>query len=57
LLTERDQRAGQSFDEALGRDDDTHGYEAPRLVVMGSMEELTRGASAGDTDTGSISEA
>lgn len=55
-MTERDQRAGQAFEEAQDPDDDTHAYEPPRLVVMGSVKELTRGISAGQQDTGTVSE-
>jgi hypothetical protein len=29
---------------------DAHGYEPPRLVVIGSVEELTQGGGGGVTD-------
>jgi hypothetical protein len=55
-MTEQERRAGQASNEASDRQDEAHGYEPPRLVVMGSLEELTRGTAGGATDPNGFSE-
>jgi hypothetical protein len=48
--------AGHAFDEDSDRHGDASRYEPPRLVVMGSLEELTRGNATAATDGGAFSE-
>jgi hypothetical protein len=46
-MTGQERRAAQASNDAPARHDDAHGYEPPRLVVMGSLKELTHGTAGG----------
>jgi hypothetical protein len=54
-MTDQERRAGEGSHEAPDRHDDASPFDPPRLVVMGSMEELTRGNTTAGTE-GSFSE-
>jgi hypothetical protein len=43
-MNDQERRTDEAGHEIAEQNDDATGYEAPRLAVIGSLEELTQGA-------------